>query len=226
MKPAVGIKSAKLGMLELRYKTGVPEMKFVDTSASTTITSSAGPPIPTTLNLCVQGTGPYNRIGQRIQMMSLRITGYVWPNATTTAYSAGRIIVVYDRQANAALPVWTDLIANVTQAGSVNTGVYGNLNLANRERFIILADERYNFSPSTATGSATSAVTATEKNPVMANFDRFIKLRGLEAHFNQTNGGTYADIQTGSITIFLVGDATSGGNFTFTYWTRLRYQDL
>jgi len=232
IKPGVGIKGGVHGKLSLdtRYGTKVPELKFVDFTSNSNFATSAGPPTGTCLNLCVQGTGPFNRIGQRIQMKSIRLTGWVSPIATTTGYGGGRILIIYDRQSNAALPGWTDVVSNIDQGGNVNTGVYANINLANRERFIVLADERYNFSAQSVSGglitSADGQITATEKNPVMMNFDRYIMLRGLETHYNQTNGGTYADIQTGSIVMFVVGDSTTNNAFKFTYWGRIRYQDL
>jgi len=230
MKPPVGIPRSIHGSLALtRYGTKVPELKFVDFTSNSNFASSATPPSAVPLLLCVQGTAPYNRIGQRIQLVSMRIRGQVAPIATTSASSFGRIIVVYDRQANGASPSWTDVISQYDQGGNLNSGVLAGLNMGNRERFIVLIDEQYTFSSQTITAGAVSSVfplTATEKVPIMANFDRYVKLRGLETHFNQTNGGTIADIQTGAIHMFVAGDATSASAFKFTWWGRFRYQDL
>lgn len=218
----IGAQGATIG------SRGVPETKFVDIAlGSTLFTSTATPPVATSLCYPVQGAAAFNRVGQKITLRSLRIRGFVVPTATGIA-TLGRILVVYDKQANAALPVWTDVILGVTSAAVPSSTITDGLNMANRDRFIVLVDEQFNLPSQTYTGGVlTNLSYPQEKNPSMFNFDRFVKLRNMEMHFNNTNGGSFADIQTGSISIFVAFESTStAGSWGFGYSTRTRYRDF
>lgn len=207
---------------------GTPETKFVDTAIVTTaFTSTATPPVATSLCFPVQGAAAFNRIGQKITLRSLRIRGNVESNATGIQTIA-RILVVYDKQANAALPVWTDVIMGLTSAAVPSSTITDGINMANRDRFIVLADEQLNLPAQTNTaGVLTNCFFPYEKNPSMFNFDRFIKLKDMEMHFNNTNGGSFADIQTGSLSLFLAQDSTgTGASWSFRYGARTRYRDF
>lgn len=207
---------------------GTPETKFVDTASfSANFVSTATPPTAVPLIIPVQGAAAYNRIGQKITLRSLRMRGLI-ANSATGIQILGRVLVVYDKQANAALPVWTDVILAVTSAGAASSNITDGLNMANRDRFIVLADEQINFPAITNTGGVLSNLAfPQEKNPSMFNFDRFIPLKDMEMHFNNTNGGTYADIQTGSVSVFFAMEAGgTAASWTFTGSTRARYRDF
>lgn len=219
-----------LGLMRKQAMTGGrgPEVKFVDIAATNLVFRGAGiPPTAVTLFVPVQGAAAFNRIGQKVTLKSLRIRGVV-TNILTSLQGMGRIIVVYDKQANAALPTWTDLISNVSSAGAATNGAFDGINMANRDRFIILADEQiWTPSVTNTAGVLTNvgALNATDKNPSMYNFDRFIRLRDMESHFNNTNGGTFADLQSGSLSIFAVHSNTdSAWNIAFT--ARVRFSDM
>lgn len=202
------------------------EIKFVDKLMTTTnfVTAATPPTAIGVLNLS-QGAAGFNRIGQKIILKSIRVRGNV-TNILTTTQDIGRIIVVYDHQANAALPLWTDLIGAVNVTGAAGTSAYDGVQLANRERFIVLADEQFNLPAVTNTaGVLTNLAFPQEKNPSMFNFDRFIRLKDLQTHFNNVNGGTFADIQTGSLNIFVVSQNNSNA-WAFTYSVRVRFDDL
>lgn len=211
----------------LQGSAGRPEVKFVDIAFVTkNFSVAATPPLATTLCIPVQGAAAFNRIGQKVTLKSLRIRGTV-QNAATAVQGVGRIIVVYDKQANAALPTWTDLISGVTSAGVASNSTYDGINMANRDRFIVLADEQMTLPSVTNTAGVLTNVgtlTGTEKNPCMMNFDRFIKLRDMECHFNNTNGGTFADVMSGSLNIFCCTSVADGA-YTFTFSARVRFSD-
>jgi len=203
-----------------------PEIKFVDVaSTAKNFVTAATPPTATTLCIPVQGAAAFNRIGQKITLKSLRIRGSV-TNAADALHGMGRIIVVYDKQANAALPTWTEVIGAVTSAGVASNTAFDGLNMANRDRFIILADEMLVLPGMQNAAGVITNITdfGTDKNPSMYNFDRFIRLRDMECHFNNTNGGTFADIQSGSLSIFTCTSSTTNA-FTFTFSARVRFSD-
>nr|WAE42189.1 MAG: capsid protein [Cressdnaviricota sp.] len=204
------------------------EIKFVDIpSTSLTNALSTAPPIAQPLFFPVQGAAAFNRVGQKVILKSLRLRGTIKP-ILTGLQCIGRVLVVYDRQANAALPAWTDVIAGVSSPGAQTNSVYDGLNMANRERFVVLMDEQLNIPSQTFTaGVQTNESYPIEKNPSMFNFDRFVKLKDMETHFNNTNGGTFADIQTGSLNLFFATDVGStSAAWQFTYGARVRYDDI
>jgi hypothetical protein len=97
--------------------------------------------------------------------------------ATTTTGSSGlRMLLVYDKQVNAALPN----VLQIVQSDDIN----GFMNLSNSRRFVVIADERINC---VATGGNQSW-----------NVSGFRALN-LETEYNETNGGTIADITTGAV---------------------------
>lgn len=204
------------------------EIKYVDfPTTQTNFALATAPPVATSLCFPVQGAAAFNRIGQKILLKSLRLRGNI-KNVATGVQAFGRIIVVYDRQANAALPNWADLISAQTSAGATSTSCYDGINMANRERFLVLADEQFNFPSVTFTaGVLTNYEAITEKLPSMFNFDRFIPLKDMEMHFNNTNGGTFADIQTGSISLFVAMDSNgTAASWQFNYTARTRFDDV
>lgn len=185
------------------------ELKDLTLAAPLVITTATGAATwtaiaaPALLNGCVNGALPTNRIGRKIRMKSLDIR---WTAAMGAAAAQGgqiRVAVIYDKQSNAALPT----IAQIFQQNDFHSPML----LSNADRFIVLAawicdpiDLQGNFSVSG---------------------HKYVKL-DLEVIFNDTNGGTIADIQTGSVTIM----AANNGNFptagpTFTCVTRIRFSD-
>lgn len=206
---------------------GVSETKFVDSALSTsTFIATTTPPTAVSLIFPVQGAAAFNRVGQKISLRSLRIRGNIFPNSTGTL-TLLRVLIVYDKQANAALPVWTDVILGVNSAGAASSTITDGINMANRDRFIVLADEQINAPAFTNTaGVLTNLSYPQEKNPSMFNFDRFIPLKDMEMHFNNTNGGTFADIQTGSVSIFFAMQGTgTAASWQMTWSMRCRFRD-
>lgn len=196
------------------------ELKAFDVALRTnTFATIAGPPTFDTLNAMVNGAELYQRVGRKVYMKSLHIRGQCTPNGVANE-SACRIIIYYDSQPNAAAPLIGDLIKD-SNAAAASTWI-SEINLVNRQRFKILRDMQFIF------GSSTNAAGAAElvPDPIKQSFnvDVFIKLKGLEAIYNATNGGTVADITSGAIGLVCFGDANAGAH-DFIYGARLRYYD-
>jgi len=180
----------------------------------------ATPPTFQVLNACVNGPEIYQRVGRKMYMKSLHIRGVF--NATAGAVQQeARLIIYYDSQPNAANPTIQTLLQDSNAAAA--TTWTSEINLVNRQRFKILRDYQVMLGDVSAISGATEII----PDPIMNsyNVDFFIKLKGLETIFNATNGGTIADISSGSIGITLVGSSTTDGNWVFSYSTRLRYYD-
>lgn len=171
------------------------------------------------LNAMVNGAEMYNRVGRKIYMKSLHIRGQVVSIAATPTTNFGRIIVFYDSQSNIANPTMAGLLQD-SNVGAA-TSAYSEINLTNRQRFKILRDVQ--FILPLGGGAATPTVIADTCKQSL-NVDMFIPLKGLEAIYNGTNGGTIADITSGSIIITCTTDANTDTN-AFTFTSRLRYYD-
>lgn len=84
------------------------------------------------INLIRAGTGFTQRIGRRVNIDGIILTGF---NAPFNSY--GTIMIVYDRQPNGALPNWIDIFNTYDYNGTLmNAGMVINPN--NMSRFEIL----------------------------------------------------------------------------------------
>lgn len=166
----------------LRAKTD--EEKNIDVVTNTTITAGQTTASLALLNGCDDGATSTTRIGRKITLTSFT---YRWVGslAATSAGSSGlRMLIVYDKQANAAAPLATDVL-------QVNT-IYSQMNLSNGKRFKVLADELI-------------ACVGTQ-GPQSWNIKGFRKFEkpsknkpGLEMTFNNASTNDITSIITGSV---------------------------
>lgn len=165
------------------------------------------------LNAVQTGAGYFNRIGNRIAMKSVHLTGLIYStqsNTATLGEDINRIAIVYDRQANGAAPLYSDIFNAQKQNGNP-VGTFRALtpiNMVNKERFLILRDERL-FMPSVGvSGNAPLKVqlgtngNSGVRHTYFINF--FIKMKGLETIYkSSTNPTAIGDIASGSLWIVL-----------------------
>lgn len=183
------------------------ELKFKDTNFTTTINANSevwSPGTPTLLNGLANGSDASTRIGRKIIMTSLYFRTVVQLATTSTGGAAFRIVVVYDKQSNAAAPAVTDVF--------VADNFRSPNNLSNRDRFVTLCDV---VTDQIGTGTNYSG-----------NVTIYKKIN-LETMFNAGSAGTIGDISSGSIYFFV---AQSGGiltaNPTVNTYARIRYTDM
>ena len=115
------------------YQPRRQEKKNIDTTSTTTIVAAQTVGNPLVLNSVAQGTTPNTYLGRSLTMKSLLIRWAGYLDATTTGSSGLRMIVVYDKQTNGAIPVTTDVF-QVDQMTSP-------MNLNNNRRFEVVLDE-------------------------------------------------------------------------------------
>lgn len=174
----------------------------------------------TLLHVPILGTDYTQRIGRKTVIKSVYIRGrvlienaQVFTAATTCAVQQPRMILFWDMQPNAATPAVTDLL-NTADSTS-------HLNLNNRDRFKIIKDKTFVFDPMLLT--AANAVA--EWNRTVSDIKCYVKLRG-EVIFNGTNGGTIADINSGALYMFWIGNVPTGANDSLAVLsTRVRFDD-
>lgn len=184
------------------------------------------------LNGTQTGTGFWNRIGRKIQMKSLHLTG-AWSadNGTISPdphqFEYLRIMVVYDAQPNGSTPPISAILQNRGDDGTAYTNAISGVNMDNADRFRILADIRWtNFDDSVAPGEAGEAMMNGYNQELLVN--RFINLRGLETVYSgSANPATIAQITTGALYLITFGNNIAAkAPFSFTFNARLRFCDV
>nr|WAE43121.1 MAG: capsid protein [Cressdnaviricota sp.] len=210
------------------------EVKSVDLLAAGYAINTTG--TVAALNLMAAGSSYFNRIGRKLEMKSLQINGFLAPITANnqTVSGQGRILIVYDRQPNGALPVWADVIKSQTQASATTSSTINDfINLDNRDRFQILRDVKFttpsvtrNVGTDTFTGYPTNSTTLDCKENT-GEFDMFIKLKGLVTHYKADSApGVIGDIATGALLILTWGTFGSGSEgWQPLLAFRLRYKD-
>lgn len=178
----------------------VTERKYFDTQASGTIQGTSGswaygeadPATLLTLFVPTLGNDINNRIGRKVQLLSLKLhcevvspaqTNQTAPDASTVI----RVILVRDMQTNGVQLNAEDVInsGDASQAFNMfqNTAFFG--------RFKVLKDKRYILQDPNITYDGTNM----EQQGLSKYFSWTVKFRKpLYIHFNGINGGTVADI--------------------------------
>lgn len=159
---------------------------------------------PELLNGSTTGAGPGQHIGRKTAMKSLHVRYDIALMPTSVGGAVVRILIVYDKQTNKALPAITDVL--------IQDNFNSPMNLDNSDRFIILADKLCD-------------PVSTQNNFNIAG--TIYKKMGLDTMWDTTvNFGDVRDIKSGSIVAFV---AQSGGvtvaNIETTAVTRIRYID-
>lgn len=124
-----------------------PEVKFFDLNAAGTLYTGSNPvSIGITgtlfcLNPLAQGTSAFTRIGTSV---SIKSVAYRYELDLPTAPAnqlptSGRIILVWDKQANGAVPSYTDVFTSANYLAFMNIGA--------TQRFTVLRNQQFSLSP-------------------------------------------------------------------------------
>ena len=109
-------------------------------------------------NLVQSGSGFNNRVGRRIEMQSLHLTGLISQSANSQiAMDYVRIAVVYDRQPNGAATVYNNIFLDYDQSSNTASTALSGINPDERERYVILADIRMQLPSTNHTTGLTGA---------------------------------------------------------------------
>lgn len=202
---ARGLNAATRGM-----QLAQGEFKAIDTTTNGDLNTTGTIAL---VNGCARGDDINARIGREIVMRSVQIEIDAQSTDTTGIAQEGRILLVYDRQANGAAPTF----ANVLAATGASLPISPR-NLENRRRFKILMDKKFVLGPQGATTTALGGQS-------VKHFKFYRRLRH-PVTFNSGNAGTIADITSGSL--YLMGCNGIAPGATDGFWsayTRVRYED-
>lgn len=160
--------------------------------------------ILTLLNGIAQGNNATTRIGRKIMMKSVSCRYSV--SFSGGEFNRVRVLLIYDRQTNLALPAITDIL---------NTNTFnGHMNLTYADRFVVVADEY------------------TEQSQLQgANFaaisGKIYRKLNLDVMYNG-NTGVIANVSTGALYLIVAQDNYGAGlgQGLFIHDTRVRYTDV
>lgn len=218
--PTAGVKTKSFVPLARRgYRLNNVEKKVFDTQMYADV-SSAGAFYA--LCLPVPGAAMNQRIGRKLTIKSVQFKGIVQlelaatPTGAVTAESNHlRMILLYDKQPNGALPALTDVL---TGGQTVND----LFNIDNRDRFSILKDKVWSFDPMIYD----SANGGYAWNRTCAYIKMYKKLN-LETIFNAGTAGTSADVNSGNLIVLWLCNTPNGidKNVDIYVNSRVRYLD-
>lgn len=178
-------------IMHVRYS---PEVKYIVNNATATNILDTGTFI--LMNGLVQGITQSTRLGSQIQVTSVNFRGFIANQYAGPAIV--RAVLLIDKVPQNAQFALADLLFN---SGNPLTS---NINMANRERFLILFDKVFTFSDTGATEVQTFS---------------FRERLGFKCQYN-ANNGTIADITKNAIYLLLLGDqAADYPDISYSYET-------
>lgn len=179
------------------------------------------------LNAMFKGTSGYQRLGNKIRLKSLQVSGWIvkytgdyWPPPTKL-----RIIIVYDKQTNGAAPQLNTILKSHLNVGTPVTDINSMINMGERNRFEILKDCSFYMDGEQVSGNGeiNNYEPGTMDNKKLVNF--YLKLKGRPTVFGvDANAGTIGDVKSGGLYVYLLDandDHTGYWNFDGTF--RLRF---
>jgi len=170
---------------------------------------------PVLINAIAGGTTRTQRIGGSVTLTSFLLRGVYTSVGATTAPPV-RILVVYDKQPNGALPSITDILA----ANDTNSP----LNISNSDRFHVISDE---FLQMVHSQDGTNGV-AGYPTKIYRNFFKSEREPGYQMKYLNNNNATIADITTGSCYLMMssFGPGSTATSTLFTFYSRFRFTDM
>jgi len=174
------------------------EVKFFDVNAIATAASTT--PTVIAVNPVAAGSTTLTREGNKIQMKALLVQGFGYTAAGVNTLL--RLVVVHDKNSNAATPAWT----SVFQSATIDSlRVIGNMS-----RFTILTDNLIDVNCST-----TSSVQK-------FSYKRYVKVKG-ELGLAAFADGTAAVPISGGLFFMYISDTAGASACAVSFETRLSF---
>lgn len=181
------------------------ELKMVDTSNIDGLLASLALTNGVLLNPIGAGDDINQRDGRRVLLHSIQLRGFVYASGNPSQPVVGRLVVVYDRQSNAALPSSATFFNNTAVFSSLN-------NVNNQGRFLTIFDEMISLDSSTLGGGGRH----------VQHFNLFKYLKNIPTRF-QGNENNIGSIESGSLVGYFFASSNSAASMTI--YTRVKYRD-
>nr|WAE42778.1 MAG: capsid protein [Cressdnaviricota sp.] len=178
--------------------------------------------------LIQQGPGVQQRLASKTSLKSCRLRFKIKPTGNAVlSPSMMRLMLVYDRSPNQLYGTSANILSNVNEAGSESAfDPFGDINVINFDRFIVLMDE-YRQVPPTNTGLVANTDSTGATDLCVQQIDRYINLRGLEQTYVQTSSPmVIANQSIGALLLLSMGDIAAGSEpYAWYGKCRLRFKD-
>lgn len=195
-------------MAQMRYRMKCCLQHKLRDSGIFQLQPFTGNPLITLLNGVPTGTDWSNRIGRKITMLSIHVRGIFRATSTLANDQLARAILIYDAQTNQVTPSGADIFQTVAD------DAYSYMNLANRDRFRVIAEFTQVIQPKVTAG----VVVASQSY----NYEWYRKLN-LSVLYDNT-GSLVGDVITGGL--FMVSVCGGGAvDFVHQFSARLRFVD-
>lgn len=172
-----------------------------------------------------QGAGVNQRIGKACNMLKVKLNGLITMPAQTNQALADagamiRLMLVMDKQSNSAQMTGTQLMTSPGVA-SAALAPLTHQNIDNFGRFIVLKDKMIMMADPNTTWDGTNV----EQGGLIRRFKLNHKFRSpVQVRFNNTNGGTIADIVDYSLHVIAITSNTDLNPF-ISYACRINYKE-
>lgn len=199
-----------MGAQKSRFAANAPERNFWDVETATHNVNTTGAII--LLNQIATGAGQSNRVGRKIDLLSLQIRGSFY-NSLGALHNDCCLAIVYDSRPG-IVALTAAVILEIFETISPNAFTTDK----NARRFKQLARI-----PATVLGDRNAGANLTSAATIW--FDRFIKLKGLRSTYMEVGSGAMGDIETGALyAVFMGNNTLAGGEYAFCdFASRLRY---
>lgn len=175
------------------------ERKYIDYSVNGALPATHNYML---LNGLQQGTTPSQRVGRKVQMKSVELSGYVTESSSNQGWFY--MALIYDIDADGSAFTYQDVYTTAPTSGDIR-------NLNNSDRFKVIKRWKVYLNANSNERSKNAPID-------------FYKKIDLPVEFNGGNAGTVADIQTGSLYLYYTSDDRATTSLILQ--TRVRYTDM
>lgn len=181
------------------------EWKYSDVTISQNMTTTG---FQVLLNGLHAGNTAVTRVGMKVSIRSVEVRGYVYATPGSGVDQTHRVLLIQDKQANAAAPT---LLSSYLAPANIN----GLRNLANRKRFKNLTDNTWDLN-------------ATAEPGTFKSFHFYLKFkRPLIVEFNGADNGDEQDIVSNALWLVGLGSEGVGASAgSIQAQARIRYTDV
>jgi len=179
------------------------------------------------------GTQNYQRVGNKVHFIGLRILGVLNQLAVLPDSSSGRyfrIIIVNDKQSNGSNVPFNQLFGSTDFFGVNSYTTVGNILMQYRDRFEMLYSKLIAF-PQVINNLSTGIQVMANGGSTGGNsaqstvIDDYIPI-DVPSYYNQgLNSGGIGDINSGAISMYLIQNSVTNGAIGFTYNIESCFED-
>ena len=206
------------------------DLKGVDLNfngtATTTLTDNSAAHL---INPLILGTGSFRRADRSVSMESIRVRWgltftydrhAVSGNVENTTY---RISIVYDKKPEASIPTWSNVFANLDNAGAFTQTLRSSVSFTNTDRFSVLRDEVGDLNPNFYYKGGV----LDDKCKYSISGDWYINMRGKKSIYGvDKTTANVTDFEEGAVYVFVrVSHSDTHAVTGYAGTVRMRYRD-